>query len=68
MEENFDIANKHVSSALLDIEQLVHNLQLAEQNLTYKSFTADLVSECQRAIYVIKHKLEVVLNITEKVF
>jgi exonuclease VII small subunit len=66
--EKMDIANKYVVNALHDLEEVVNNLQAAEENLTYKSFTADLVAECQRILYTVKHKLQVVSNITEKVF
>lgn len=67
-EDKTDIANKHVAKALDDLQDVVDNLQIAEQNLTYRSFSADIVSECQRMIYLIKNKLEVVSSITEKVF
>jgi hypothetical protein len=68
MNNDCEVANKSVVEASKHLDYARSLLENASMNLTYRSFAADVVEECNRMLYVIKSKLETVEKITEKVY
>lgn len=66
-EDKIDIAHNNVKNAMQDLRDALEALEKVSENLTYRSFAYDVVSECVKMIYVIKSKLETVAKITEKI-
>lgn len=64
-EDKISLAHNDVKGAVQDIQELIYTLDRVSENLSYRSFAYDVVSECLKMIYIIKSKLDVVEKITD---
>lgn len=64
-EDSLLVASSHLLTALDKLNSIMQDLDIANKNLPHKSFSSDVINDCNRMIYVIRHKLEVIQKVTE---